>query len=460
MADSKETVLVVDGEKGVRKPLCKKLESEGFNCVEASSADQALERIGAKTADLVLVDIQMPGKSEKGLLPEIKERYQDVAVIMTADASALDTAIESLKQGAYDYITKPFNLDEVVHIVRRNAERRRLELKLRDSQQYIDQRLAEQSRETCETLLGAMAALSSALEARDIYTAGHSRRVADIATSIGNKLGLNKDELEDLRWGSLVHDIGKIAVDRNIMNKADKLTAKEYDHVMAHTTVGADIVESVAKNKRIIEVVEHHHAHYDGSGFNQKFKGEDIPLLARIVAVADAYDAMTSVRPYRAAWSKEAALAEIKWETGKQFDPRIVNAFLEMSSVETLPEKRKILIADDEEGIKQLVRSVLGNDYIVIEAANGQEAIEAAQNQKPTLILLDTLMPGKDGLRTLYEIKSNLATKEIPVVMLTEKSQDTNRKYSTELGADLCVTKPFSPQDLLDTVEQFFKKPD
>jgi len=459
MAQSKETILIVDSEKGARKPLRKKLEGEGFHCIETGSAEQALDRIGAETVDLVLLDINMPGKSGIGLLPEIKESYPDVAVIIAVDVSDMDNAIEYVKQDAYDYVTKPFNPDDVAHSVEKAIEKRRLELKFRDYKQYIDQRIEEHTKETREILLGAMAALSFAIESRDVYTAGHSRRVADIAVAIGKKLALTQDELEDLRWGSLVHDIGKIAVDRLILNKPDKLSAKEYEHVMTHTTIGANIVESVIKNKRMLEIVEHHHDHYDGNGLQQKLQGEEIPLLARIVAVADAYDAMTSARPYRAAWYKESAIAEIKWEIGKQFDPVVVNAFLETTADVVISEKRKILIADDEEDVKQLVRSVLSNDYTVIEAANGQEAVEATQSQKPALVLMDTLLPGKDGLRALYEIKSNLATKEIPVIMLTEKNQEANRKYSVDLGADQCITKPFSPQDLLDTVDQFLKVP-
>ena len=459
MAQSKETILIVDSEKGARKPLRKKLESEGFHCIETGSAEQALDRIGSETVDLVLLDIKMPGKSGIGLLPEIKESYPDVAVIIAVDVSDMDNAIEYVKQDAYDYVTKPFNPDDVVHSVEKAIEKRRLELKFRDYQQYIDQRIEEHASETRETLLGAMAALSFALEARDVYTAGHSRRVADIALAIGKKLALTQDELEDLRWGCLVHDIGKVAVDRVILNKPDKLSAKEYEHVMTHTTIGANIVESVIKNKRMIEIVEHHHDHYDGNGPQQKLQGEEIPLLARIVAVADAYDAMTSARPYRAAWYKESAIAEIKWEIGKQFDPVVVNAFLETTADVVIPEKRKILIADDEEDVKQLVRSALSNDYTVIEAVNGQEAVEATQSQKPVLVLMDTLLPGKDGLRALYEIKSNLATKEIPVVMLIEENQEANRKYSIDLGADQCITKPISTQDLLDTVDQFLKVP-
>ena len=459
MAGRNETILIVDDEKDIRKLLHQRLKSEGYHCEQAGNADEALTCLGNSSTDLVLLNIKMPGKSGMELLPEIKERYRDIVVIMATGISDMDTAIEAVRQGAYDYVTKPFNLDEVIHNVKRAIEKRRLELELRDYQQHLEEKVEEQAEEIRETFLGAMSALSFALEAKDSYTAGHSRRVAEIAMAIGKKLALSEDELEDLRWGSLIHDIGKIAVGQLIVNKPGELTAKEYEHVMTHPIVGASIVGPIVKNKRITEVIEHHHAYYNGLGFHQKLRGKEIPLLARIVAVADAYDAMTSTRPYRTGLSREEALAEIRWEIGRQFDPIVANAFLEMSAADIMPGKRKILIADDEKSIRLLVRSVLSNDYTVIEAADGQEALEAAQNQEPTLILMDILMPKKDGLQACSEIKANLTTKAIPVVMLTVIDQELNRKLSAGLGADQYITKPFSPQDLLDTVAQLLESP-
>jgi response regulator RpfG family c-di-GMP phosphodiesterase len=310
----------------------------------------------------------------------------------------------------------------------------------------------EQAEEIRKTFLGAMSALSFALEAKDAYTAGHSRRVADIALSIGKKYGLSEDELEDLRWGSLLHDLAKIAVDEKILNKEGKLTTKEYAHVMIHPVVGACLAGSLIRKKSILDVIEHHHEHYNGRGLGQILRGEEIPLLARIVAVADAYDAMTSDRPYRTALTREQALAQIKAGLGQQFDPNFGKVFLELSKIDITPDREKILVADDDESIRLLVRSILGNDFLVIEAADGQQAIELAINEKPTLILMDIMMPVKDGLQACYEIKTNRETKDIPVVMLTGINQELNKKFSSNLGSSKYITKPFIPQELYDTV--------
>jgi putative nucleotidyltransferase with HDIG domain len=302
-----------------------------------------------------------------------------------------------------------------------------------------------------------MVVLSFAHEAKDSYMAGHSRRVTDIAMAIGKRLSLDQDELTDLKWGSLLHDIGKIAVNELTINKPGILTREEYEHVMTHPTVGASIVRPVAGSKSITEIIEHHHSHYDGTGFKQKLRGKDIPLLARIVAVADAYDAMTSARPYRDALSREQALAEIRLSISRQFDPVVANAFLEMSAADITPSRKRILVTDDEASIRLLVRSILGNDYAVIEAPDGQKAVEFAQSQDPALILIDIFMPEKDGLQACYEIKANLATKEIPVVMLTTVDLEMNRKLSADLGADGYITKPFTPGELLNTIARFLK---
>ena len=187
-----------------------------------------------------------------------------------------------------------------------------------------------------QLFLGTIEALVFALEAKDKYTAGHSQRVTDVAGAIGKGLGLPASDLEDLRCSGLLHDVGKIAVDQLIQNKPGRLTPEEYEHIMTHAHVGAGIVRPVV-NERVVAVIEHHHDHYDGSGLHQVVAGDAIPLGARILGVADAFDAMTSERAYRSAMSVREAVSEIKRHAGTQFDPAVVRAFLRVTARELMP---------------------------------------------------------------------------------------------------------------------------
>jgi putative two-component system response regulator len=328
----RETLLIVDDEDMIRKVLHLKLSREGYVCEEASDAERAVHILETVPIALVVLDIKMPGKSGTELLPEIKLGYPDTGVIMATAVNDIEVAIQCLKEGADDYICKPFNLEEVSIAVQRALEKRRLQLELREYQQFLEEKVEEQMIGTRRLFLGAMEALVSALEAKDKYTGGHSRRVTEIALAIGKELGLSRQEMEDLRWGSLLHDVGKIAIHQVIQNKPGSLTPEEYEHIMTHSQIGARIVRPVV-NGKITEIIEHHHDHYDGSGLHQVVAGSAIPLGARIIAVADAFDAMSSDRPYREAMSVAEAVEEIKHCADNQFDPVVVAAFLE--TVET-----------------------------------------------------------------------------------------------------------------------------
>jgi putative nucleotidyltransferase with HDIG domain len=329
----RETLLLVDDEDTVRRVLYLKLSREGYVCEEANNAEQALHVLETIPIALVILDIKMPGKSGMELLPEIKEGYPDTAVIMATAVNDVNIAVQCVNLGADDYLCKPFNLDDVSLAVQRGLDKRRLQLELREYQQFLEEKVEEQMVEMRRLFLGAIEALVSALEAKDKYTGGHSRRVTEIALAIGKELGLSAQDMENLRWGSLLHDVGKIAIHEVIQNKPGRLTPEEYEHIMTHPQIGGRIVRPVV-NGKITEIIEHHHDHYDSSGLHQVVAGRDIPLGARVIAVADAFDAMTSDRPYRAAMSVGEAVEEIKRCADSQFDPVIVAAFL--GTVETV----------------------------------------------------------------------------------------------------------------------------
>jgi putative nucleotidyltransferase with HDIG domain len=346
MVQHAERILIVDDEVSIRKLLRRKLVSQGYQCEEAGNAVEAVEKMRADAAELILLDMKMPGKSGMDLLPEIKASYPATAVIMATAVTETSLAIQCMKQGADDYINKPFNLEEVALSVDKTLEKRKLELQIKEYQEHLQQKVDEQTVEIRKLFLGAIEALVFALEAKDKYTAGHSRRVTEIALAVGRELNLSEDDMENLRWGSLLHDVGKIAVDQFVQNKPGKLTPAEYEHIMIHAQVGAGIVKPVV-NDRVVEMVAHHHDRYNGTGLHQVVAREDIPLGARILAVADAFDAMTSDRPYRPSMPVAEAREEVRRCIGTQFDPVVANAFLKIDTSHIVMDKSKAAVVTD-----------------------------------------------------------------------------------------------------------------
>ena len=337
MVNKHENILIVDDEETIRWTLNWKLSKEGYHCDEASNAEQALEMLRDKSAELVILDINMPGKSGSELLPEIRTSFPETAVIMASAVTDTRVIIQCIKEGAQDYIRKPFSLGDVLLSVDTSLEKSRLEAQIWQYQRHAEKKAREQMTEIRKLFLSAVEALVYVLEANDKYMAGHSRAVTEITLAIGQQLGLPSDALEDLQWAALLHDVGRIAVDPHILNKPGELTPDEYRHIMSHAVVGPDMLQPLV-NGKVVEIILHHHDHYDGSGFDQLSFGNEIPLGARIVAVADAFDAMTSDRPYRLAISGEQALAEIERCAGTQFDPTVVNTFLKIPGPQGLGE--------------------------------------------------------------------------------------------------------------------------
>ena len=335
MVTSQENILIVDDEEMIRWILNRKLSKEGYSCEEAGDAKQALAKLKVNPSELVVLDINMPGKLGSELLPEISAAFPETAVIMASGVTDTNVIARCIKDGAQDYIRKPFQLVEVLLSINRALEKRRLELEMGEyQQQYLSKEIEKQVSEMRKVFLGAIEDLVCTLEDSDRYTAGHSRDVTGISVGIGKQLGLGSGELEDLLWGALLHDVGKIAVDPAILNKPGELTPGEYRHIMTHAVVGPSLVRPLV-NDSVVNIISHHHDHYDGSGLDQTMVGEDIPLGARIVAVADAFDAMTSDRPYRAAMSKNEAVKEMKRCRGTQFDPHVTDVLLQIAECKT-----------------------------------------------------------------------------------------------------------------------------
>lgn len=323
------SVMIVEDEPSVREILCWRLTEEGYQCEAVPNAVEALTKIrNGQACDLVVSDIRMPGLSGIELLKELRQSFPDIAVIMVTAVSDMSTAIETLKMGAYDFITKPFNLDEVLIAVDRALEKRDLILKNREYQMYLEDRVEEQTRQIKNLYLDAIKSLVSALEAKDKYTEGHSRRVTCYAVEISRRLNLAAEQIHKIYLAGLLHDIGKIGVKESILNKPTALDAEEVSQIYHHPDISAKILYPILRDRDVLGYVKHHHEYWDGTGRPDGLKHTSIPIGARIMAVADSFDAITSDRPYRSARPISFAVNEIQRCSGSQFDPDVVTAFL------------------------------------------------------------------------------------------------------------------------------------
>jgi putative two-component system response regulator len=343
----KGKILIVDDEIRVREILSRKLTDDGYECLSAPDGNTALKMLKSSPFELVLLDIMMPGKSGPDVLKEIKSKYPDTAVIMVTAIADVQTAIGLMRMGAYDYIIKPVELNVLSVSLDRAMEKRKLIIENRDYQAHLEQRVEEQTRKIRQSFLNSTASLAYALEAKDKYTHGHSERVTEIAVAVAKEMSASKNMIEKVRLAGLLHDVGKIGVSEFILNKPGKLTDEEWAMVRGHSEVGERILSPIVEDKEILEMVRHHHERYDGQGYpdgvsgEQMTQGTDITVFAEAytnvlsqgamaLAVADAYDAMTSDRPYRPAMSPEAACSELVRGRATQFAPVIVDVFIRL----------------------------------------------------------------------------------------------------------------------------------
>jgi putative two-component system response regulator len=323
--------LVVDDEPRLRQVLVRLMQSDGFACREAGSGVEALAALKREPATLVLTDLRMPQMDGIELLRQVRARYPDTAVVLITAVADVEVAVSCLAIGAMDYLTKPFHLEEVRARVSQALEKRLLIIENRDYQERLEERVAEQARRIEEMFLGSIQSFAEALEVKDPYTRGHSVRVSQYSSEIARTLGLDEDVVHQIELGGHVHDIGKIGVREAVLNKPGPLTDEEYEHIMTHPVLGWRILSPLLTDTPLIlNVVRSHHERMDGRGVPDGLAGSEIPLEARIVCVADAFDAMTSGRPYRRGgqMTMAAGIAELERCSGTQFDPDVLRAFL------------------------------------------------------------------------------------------------------------------------------------
>lgn len=331
-------ILIADDEPAIRRVLQRHLEEAEFVCYEAATGDEALAILQHIDVPIVISDLHMPGRDGLALLRSIRESNPATSVVILSADTELDTAVACLREGAADYLTKPFNAGEVATRVHQALERRRMRLELEAYRSELEERVADQARRLELTFLAGVQSLVHALEIKDPYTRGHSERVAQWAAATAAALDWSEDAVREIELGANLHDLGKIGVRESLLAKPGPLTPEEYDHVMEHPILGWRVLSPLLREAPMaLAVVRSHHERFDGRGRPDGLRGDAIPLAARIVSVADAFDVMTTGRPYRERGrmlSPVEAVVELRQSSASQFDPDVVRTFARVVGVD------------------------------------------------------------------------------------------------------------------------------
>jgi len=331
----KGRILIVDDEEAIRDVVSSLLEAQGYECSAVGNGRLAVAHLEENPIDLVLSDMMMPEMGGLELLAWLRKHDPDIPVMMVTAMHDVSTALECIRNGAYDYILKPFEKDQLFLSVRRGLEHRRLVLENRNYQRNLEQLVEQRTAEVKRALTqleqsydATLEALGGALDLKDSETVGHCKRVTAFTIAIAKAMNLNPEILPEIARAAFLHDIGKMAIPDRILQKPGPLNDEERTVMRTHCEIGYNMLVRIPFLTQAADIVLSHQEFYDGSGYPRGLSGEAIPLGARIFAIADAVDAMTSDRPYRKALSIEHARKEVQRCSGSQFDPHIVEVFL------------------------------------------------------------------------------------------------------------------------------------
>ncbi|HEX4601216.1 MAG TPA: HD domain-containing phosphohydrolase [Gemmatimonadales bacterium] len=344
-------VLVVDDEEPIRNALKKFLVQQQFEVYAAASGEDALQQLRRHRIALMLCDIRMPGTSGVDLVPQAIEVEPDLAILMLTAVNDATSAALCMQRGAMDYLTKPIELADLGRAVQRALKRREMLLEHRQLNQWLKEEVTtrtaelQRERQKLERIsVATLEALVNALEAKDPYMRGHSARVADLSATIAHQLGLPEEKVEEVRVAGRLHDVGKIGTREAVLNKQGALTPDEFEHVKQHVVIGSQILSPLAHLGAIIPAVRGHHERWDGTGYPDGLRGEEIPIAGRIIGAAEVFDALSTSRAYQEKMSPEQATARMAELSGTVIDPTVYDALAQVVA------RRHTLVFLDEGG--------------------------------------------------------------------------------------------------------------
>jgi putative two-component system response regulator len=322
-----KTALIVDDEEIITDMVCDTLVREGFRCRKAHNAHDALVRLAEEGAAFLLTDVRMPGMNGLDLMEQVRNHYPDTFILLFTGSADVPMVVRALRSGASDFLTKPFSLSDLRERMQIAFAQRAARVRQQESERFRARQVQHLDTQYRTLSKGILTSLGAVLKTKHPATQEHSQRVALMAANLAAQMQRGQEEIEAVYVAGLLHDIGKVAVDATILDKSGKLNQEEFDQIRAHPVESARIVAPLAISPLTIDAVRHHHERYDGSGYPDHLAGEAIPLSARILAVCDAFDAITSERTYSPALPTEEGVARLRSGAGTQFDPSIVEAF-------------------------------------------------------------------------------------------------------------------------------------
>lgn len=344
-------LLVVDDEEAIRNALKRYLAGQGYDVITASTGEEAVQAVKRHKLACLLLDVRLPDANGVDLVPRLLELEPNAAILMLTAVNDAASATLCMQRGAMDYLTKPVDLADLARAIQRALRRRDTHIESAKINQWLKEEVALRTAElrieraNLEKIsVATLEALVNALEAKDPYLRGHSARVADFSAMVAGELGLSDEQVEAIRTGGRLHDIGKIGIREEILNKQGPLTDDEFEHVKSHTTTGSDILAPLTHLGYIINFVRSHHERWDGRGYPDGLAGEAIPLGARIIGAVEIYDALTTSRPYQEKMTPELAVERLRDLISTVVDPQVHRA------LQSVVARREALVFLDPRG--------------------------------------------------------------------------------------------------------------
>jgi putative two-component system response regulator len=438
-------ILIVDDDDKNLKLLEANLTPRGYQIIRASNGEEALSLIKRIDIDLVLLDILMEGIDGYEVCRKIKsaDATRFIPIILITSDHRKESKVTGIDAGADDFLTKPIDMEELFARVR----------------SLVKVRLLNKDFTNIESVLFS---LVNAIEAKDSYTQGHTERVAHLSTELGKRMDLSKREIAALRLGGILHDIGKIGVSGDILNKPGPLDNEEWHAMQSHTEIGYKICLPLTKSLGMaLDIIRHHHEKLDGSSYPDGLKSNQISPVTKIMTIVDIFDALITDRPYRKAMSQTNALALMDDETVQgKLDPEIMSHLKAMLGDSTGKAFRKddtdrpdiptILVVEDDELNLKLVRTLLQLEhYRVLEAKNAEAGILIARENKPDLILMDIQLPGMNGIEASRIIKEDNKLSKIPLLAISSYAMKKDIDSAMEAGCEGYITKPIDTKSFM-----------